>query len=41
MIERGGHSPHSAPATAAQVTAIVGDFLASLPTGGAYHPRVP
>jgi pimeloyl-ACP methyl ester carboxylesterase len=41
MIERGGHSPHSAPATAAQVTAIVGDFLASLLTGGAYHPRVP
>src|SRR5438874_5438 len=30
MIERGGHSPHSAPATAAQVTAIVGGFLASL-----------
>ena len=41
MIEGGGHSPHSAPATAAQVTAIVGDFLASLPTAGAYHPRVP
>ena len=31
MIERGGHSPHSAPATAAQVTGIVGDFLAALP----------
>jgi pimeloyl-ACP methyl ester carboxylesterase len=31
MIDRGGHSPHSAPATAAQVTALVDDFLASLP----------
>ena len=31
MIEGGGHSPHSTRATAAQVTAIVGDFLASLP----------
>ena len=31
MVERGGHSPHSAPATAARVTAIVRDFLASLP----------
>jgi len=30
MIERGGHSPHSAPATAAQVTAIVERFLVSL-----------
>jgi len=30
MIEGGGHSPHSARATAAQVTAIVDDFLASL-----------
>ncbi len=31
MIEGGGHSPHSARATAAQVTAIVESFLASLP----------
>ncbi|TME28965.1 MAG: alpha/beta hydrolase [Chloroflexi bacterium] len=31
MIEGGGHSPHSTRATAAQVTAIVDDFLASLP----------
>jgi pimeloyl-ACP methyl ester carboxylesterase len=30
MIERGGHSPHSAPATAAKVTAIVERFLTSL-----------
>jgi len=30
MIERGGHSPHSAPATAAQVTTIVQRFLDSL-----------
>ena len=30
MIERGGHSPHSAPATAAQVTEIVDGFLRSL-----------
>ena len=30
MIERGGHSPHSATATAAQVTAIVERFLVSL-----------
>jgi len=30
MIERGGHSPHSAPATAAQVTTIVERFLVSL-----------
>ena len=30
MIERGGHSPHSAPATAAQVTTIVERFLLSL-----------
>lgn len=30
MIEGGGHSPHSTPATAAKVTAIVDDFLASL-----------
>ena len=30
MFEGGGHSPHSAPATAARVTAVVGDFLASL-----------
>jgi pimeloyl-ACP methyl ester carboxylesterase len=31
MIEGGGHSPHSARATAAQVTAIVEAFLGSLP----------
>jgi pimeloyl-ACP methyl ester carboxylesterase len=31
MIEGGGHSPHSARATAAQVTSIVRDFLGSLP----------
>ena len=30
MIEGGGHSPHSARATAAQVTAIVDGFLTSL-----------
>lgn len=30
MIEGGGHSPHSARATAARVTAIVDDFLRSL-----------
>ena len=30
MIEGGGHSPHSARATAAKVTAIVDDFLRSL-----------
>lgn len=30
MIEGGGHSPHSTRATAAKVTAIVGNFLASL-----------
>lgn len=30
MIESGGHSPHSAPATAAQVTAIVERFVGSL-----------
>jgi pimeloyl-ACP methyl ester carboxylesterase len=30
MIEGGGHSPHSARATASQVTAIVDGFLASL-----------
>ena len=30
MIEHGGHSPHSAPATAAQVTEIVDRFLRSL-----------
>ena len=30
MVEGGGHSPHSALATAAQVTAIVDSFLASL-----------
>jgi pimeloyl-ACP methyl ester carboxylesterase len=30
MIEGGGHSPHSARATAARVTAIVDDFLGSL-----------
>jgi pimeloyl-ACP methyl ester carboxylesterase len=38
MIERGGHSPHSAPGTAGQVTAIVDRFLVSLssspPTSG-------
>jgi hypothetical protein len=31
MIEGGGHSPHSARATAGEVTAIVDRFLASLP----------
>ena len=31
MIEGGGHSPHSGSGTAARVTAIVSDFLASLP----------
>jgi len=31
MIEDGGHSPHSARGTAGQVTAIVADFLTSLP----------
>jgi pimeloyl-ACP methyl ester carboxylesterase len=31
MIEGGGHSPHSARGTAAQVTAIVADFVRSLP----------
>jgi pimeloyl-ACP methyl ester carboxylesterase len=31
MIEGGGHSPHSARATAGQVTGIVRDFLGSLP----------
>jgi len=30
MIEHGGHSPHSTPATAAQVTEIVDRFLRSL-----------
>jgi hypothetical protein len=30
MIDGGGHSPHSAPATAAQVTSIVESFLAAL-----------
>ena len=30
IIEHGGHSPHSAPATAAQVTEIVDRFLRSL-----------
>jgi pimeloyl-ACP methyl ester carboxylesterase len=32
MIEGGGHSPHTARATAAQVTGIVEGFLRSLPT---------
>jgi pimeloyl-ACP methyl ester carboxylesterase len=31
IIEGGGHSPHGTQATAAQVTAIVGGFLDSLP----------
>jgi pimeloyl-ACP methyl ester carboxylesterase len=31
MIDGGGHSPHSAGATAARVTALVAEFLASLP----------
>jgi pimeloyl-ACP methyl ester carboxylesterase len=31
MIEGGGHSPHSSRATASRVTAIVRDFLGSLP----------
>ena len=30
IIDRGGHSPHTAPATAGQVTAVVTDFLGSL-----------
>jgi pimeloyl-ACP methyl ester carboxylesterase len=33
MIEGGGHSPHSARATAAQVTRVVDSFLGSLPYG--------
>jgi pimeloyl-ACP methyl ester carboxylesterase len=33
MIEGGGHSPHTARATAAQVTGIVDSFLRSLPGG--------
>jgi 3-oxoadipate enol-lactonase len=36
MIEGGGHSPHTTRGTAARVTAIVAEFLGSLPP--AYHP---
>jgi pimeloyl-ACP methyl ester carboxylesterase len=40
MIEGGGHSPHSARATAAQVTTIVDGFLASLSPDPARPPVV-